>query len=515
MQLAILASTSASLAGTRSRREKVQLLSDCLRRMTSVERYTGVSYLTGMLPQGKIGLGYATLRATVVEPATAATLSVADADAAFQRMSEQIGSGSTAIRKQLLAGLLQRATSAEQAFLRQLILGELRQGALEGVMVDAIAHATGQPVDAVRKAVMVSGDPADVAAAALQEGRAGLARFSLQLFRPLKPMLAQPAQAAGDALARIGRAALEYKLDGARVQIHKLDEEVQVFTRHLNEVTGSAPELVDALQALPVKRLILDGEAVALDAKGRPLPFQVTMQRFGRRRNVAQVRERVPLSAFYFDCLHLDGTDLIDQPATVRSRALAESVPARLRVPRRVTAREEEAEAFLRQALAAGHEGIMAKSLEASYRAGSRGSDWFKIKPAHTLDLVVLAAEWGSGRRRGKLSNLHLGARDPGSNTFVMLGKTFKGLTDATLEWQTQALLALEIGREGHTVHVRPELVVEVAFNELQRSSQYPAGMALRFARVKRYRPDKSAKEADTIATVDAIYKARMQGPAS
>ena len=512
MQLAILASTSTSLAGTRSRREKVRVLSECLHRMDPGERHTGVSYLTGTLPQGKIGLGYANLREAGAEPAMASTLSVADADAVFQRMSEQTGSGSQSRRKQLLVGLLRRATSAEQAFLRRLILGELRQGALEGVMIDAIAHASSQPLHAVRKAVMLSGDPAQVAAVAMQDGRAGLARFSLQLFRPLKPMLAQPAEAAGDALARIGRAAVEYKLDGARVQIHRLGNEIRVFTRHLNEVTGSVPELVEAVQALPVERLILDGEAVALDARGRPLPFQVTMQRFGRRRDVAKMRERVPLSASYFDCLHLNGTDLIDQPDAVRSAALAEAVPAALRVPRLITDREDAADDFLREALAAGHEGIMAKSLDASYQAGSRGADWFKIKPAHTLDLVVLAAEWGSGRRQGKLSNLHLGARDPDSNSFVMLGKTFKGLTDGTLAWQTRELLAREIGRDGHTVYVRPELVVEVAFNELQCSSQYPAGLALRFARVKRYREDKSALDADTIAAVAAIYQARTQG---
>ncbi len=512
MQLTILASTSASLAATRSRLKKVSLLSDCLRRMESVELNSGVCYLMGTLPQGKIGLGDASLKAVVVEPAREATLSITDTDALLQSISEARGRGSQRQREELLGRLLGRATAQEQLFLRQLLLGALRQGALEGVMVEAVARAAGQPVEAVRRAVMVSGDPAEVATAAIQEGWSGLQRFSLQLFRPLKPMLARPAETTSEALGRIGRAALEYKLDGARVQVHRLGEETRVFTRHLNEVTDSVPELVAAVQGLPVESIVLDGEALALDVERRPLPFQVTMQRFGRRLDVARMRERVPLSAFYFDCLHLDGADLIDQPALLRDRVLSEIVPADLRVPRLVADGQDEANDFLSQALAAGHEGVMAKSLEASYQAGSRGADWFKIKPAHTLDLVVLAAEWGSGRRQGKLSNLHLGARDVDTNTFVMLGKTFKGLTDSMLEWQTRELLAREIGREGHTVHVRPELVVEVAFNELQRSSQYPAGMALRFARVKRYRQDKSALDADTLASVEAIFEARQPG---
>jgi DNA ligase-1 len=406
---------------------------------------------------------------------------------------------------------MQRASREEQVFLQRLLLGELRQGALEGVMVEAIAKAAEQPIDAVRRAVMLSGEPAAVAAAALLQGQVGLAGFSLQLFRPVKPMLAQPAAGTGQVLASFGQAALEYKLDGARVQVHKQRDEVRVYTRQLNEVTASVPELVETIRRLACDSLILDGETLALDSSGRPLPFQVSMQRFGRRLQLAQMRVRIPLSAFYFDCLHLDGMDLIDQPATQRSLALTEALPDENIIPRLVTGHRDEAEAFLRQALAAGHEGIMAKSLHAVYRAGDRGADWFKLKPVHTLDLVVLAAEWGSGRRQGKLSNLHLGARDVETNRYVMLGKTFKGLTDKLLAWQTQALLAREIGREDHIVHVRPELVVEVAFNELQRSSQYPAGMALRFARVKRYRPDKTAAQADTLERVRNIFDAQRQ----
>ena len=512
MQLTTIALTSAALAGTRSRLQKVALLSDCLRRMGPHELRTGVCYLMGILPQGKIGLGYAAIETLVVEPAGQATLSLVDTDSRFQQMSEQKGAGAQAARRKLLAGLLQRATREELGFLARLILGELRQGALEGMMIDAIGKAAALPIDRVRRAVMLSGDPSEVAAAAMQEGRSGLERISLQLFQPLKPMLARPAEDIGGALSHFGRAALEYKLDGARVQIHKLGEETRAFTRHLNDVTVSVPELVDTVRRLPVESLILDGEAIALDGERRPLPFQVTMQRFGHRLDVQQMLERIPLSAFYFDCLHLDGEDFLDQPHSVRIRAMGEALPGDLLVPRRVTDCAEDADGFLRQALAAGHEGIMAKSLEAAYQAGSRGAEWFKIKPVHTLDLVVLAAEWGGGRRRGKLSNLHLGARDTDANGFVMLGKTFKGLTDAMLDWQTKALLAREVGREGHIVHVRPELVVEVAFNDLQRSRQYPAGIALRFARVKRYRQDKAVEESDTLTRVRAIYEAQSRG---
>ena len=515
MQLAILATTSTALAETRSRLNKVGQLSACLRQMAPDEIRIGASYLMGVLPQGRIGLGYAMVDHVRVEPAPMPRLSIRDVDGVFERISQLRGAGSQGQRAQLLANLLRRASTVEQAFLVRLILGELRQGALEGLMIDAIAKAADLPLDAVRRAVMLAGDPAAVAQRALSEGRAGLAQFSLALFRPVKPMLAQPAEDAAGALADLGQAALEFKLDGARVQLHKLDSEVRVFTRQLNEVTAGVPELVETVRGLPVQSMVLDGEAIALDTGGRPLPFQVTMRRFGRRLKVAEMRARIPLAAFWFDCLHLDGTDLIDRPHKERIAALHGSLPERLVVPRLVTDRQDAAEAFLHQAMAAGHEGIMAKSLEANYQAGSRGADWRKIKPAHTLDLVVLAAEWGSGRRSGRLSNLHLGARDPDSGTFVMLGKTFKGLTDAMLEWQTRELLAREIGRADNVVHVRPELVVEIAFNELQRSRQYPGGMALRFARVKRYRDDKPAAEADTLQTVRAIFAARFEDRAS
>jgi len=512
MHLATLVSASDAVGATRSRLNKIERLAGCLRQLAPAEIRPGVSYLTGTLPQGKIGLGQALLKKLFVEPAHAAELSVGEADQVFQRLSEIQGAGAQTQRIQLLTALFRKADGVVQNFLVRLVLGELRQGALEGLMIDAIAKAADQPVAAVRRAVMFAGDPAAVAEQALLNGAAGLAQFRFVLFRPLQPMLAQPAQDPGTVLSRMGEAALEYKLDGARVQVHKRDDEVRVFTRQLHEVTASVPELVEQVGHLPVASLVLDGEAIALDRAGRPLPFQVTMQRFGRRRKVEEIRDRIPLSGLYFDCLYCDGDELIDRPDPVRNAALAVILPETSRVPRLITHRQDAADAFLQQALAAGHEGIMAKSLNAGYQAGSRGADWCKIKPSHTLDLVVLAAEWGSGRRRGRLSNLHLGARDPASNGFVMLGKTFKGLTDATLDWQTQALLAREIGREDAIVHVRPELVVEVAFNELQRSRQYPAGMALRFARVKRYRDDKTASEADTLETVRALFDARLAG---
>jgi DNA ligase 1 len=372
--------------------------------------------------------------------------------------------------------------------------------------VEAVARASGAPGDAVRRALALSGDLGAVALAALTEGAGALDRFRLELFRPLLPMLAQPADDAAAALAELGEAALEWKLDGARVQVHKSGDVVRVFTRRLNEVSEALPEVLEAARSLPVRSAVLDGEAIVLRRDGRPEPFQVTMRRFGRRLDVPRLRQALPLSVFFFDCLHLGGDDLVARPTRDRFAALASAVPDALRVPRLVTADPEAAEAFLDAALAAGHEGVMAKSLVAPYDAGGRGGAWRKLKVAHTLDLVVLAAEWGSGRRRGWLSNLHLGARDPANGGFVMLGKTFKGLTDALLEWQTRELLAREIARDDTTVFVRPELVIEVALSGVQTSPHYPAGMALRFARVRRYRPDKEAEDADTLDAVRALH---------
>jgi DNA ligase-1 len=377
-------------------------------------------------------------------------------------------------------------------------------------MAEAIAKAAEVPASTVRRALMFSGDLAEVAVAALSRGREGLARFSIQLFRPVQPMLAATAEDVAEAIERFQTTELEYKLDGARVQVHRAGDEVRVYTRGLNDVTAAVPELVEGALALPVREIILDGETLAFRGDGKPHPFQVTMRRFGRKLDVERLRQELPLDALYFDLLYLDGASLTDRPASERVEALARVLPAQLTIPRAVTGDPEEARAFLRRALAAGHEGIMAKDLDAPYEAGRRGQSWLKLKPAHTLDLVVLAAEWGSGRRRGWLSNLHLGARDPVGGGFVMLGKTFKGLTDELLEWQTRRLLELETARDDYTVFVKPELVVEIAFNDVQHSPHYPAGMALRFARVKRYRTDKRPEDADTIATVRQIFERQV-----
>src|SRR5437660_11752707 len=408
------------------------------------------------------------------------------------------------MKQRLLGELFARGTADEQEFLLRLVMGELRQGALEGLAAEAVARAAGLEAGAVRRATMLAADLGRVAHAALTEGAAGLTSFRVQLFRPLQPMLAQAADDVGDALTRLGKgqAAFEYKLDGACIQVDKARDEVRVFSRQLNDVTQAVPEVVETVRRLPLDDAILDGEAIALRPDGTPLPFQVTMRRFGRKLDVERLRAELPLVPFFFDILYADGAPLLDEPYARRFAVLAAVVPGEQRVPRIVTSDAGEAGAFFERAIAAGHEGLMAKALDARYDAGARGAAWLKLKPAHTLDLVVLAAEWGHGRRHGRLSNLHLGARDADAGGFVMLGKTFKGMTDEMLEWQTAKLLELETRRDTYVVYVRPELVVEVAFNDVQASPQYPGGVALRFARVVRYRPDKRADEADTIATV-------------
>jgi DNA ligase 1 len=501
-----IAQTSTDVAATSSRLAKVTRLADCLSDASPDEVPVAVAYLSGVLPQGTIGVGWAALRQLPEAAQPPPTLELLDVDAAASRIAGIAGPGSQAARREELAGLFGRATQREQRFLVALLLGELRQGALEGVMVEAVAKATAIPATEVRRAVMVVGDLATVAATAMVEGREGLSGFGLTLLRPIQPMLAQTGDDLDDAFARIRPAAVEWKLDGARLQVHRAGDAIRAFTRNLADITDRVPEVVEAIRGLPVESIVLDGEVIALDAEGRPRRFQQTMSRFGSKVEVEDARAKVPLSSFYFDCLHLDGEDLIDRPASDRLAALEQALPEPLRVPRIVTDDEAEAQRFLEDALARGHEGVMVKALDAPYEAGRRGAGWLKVKVAHTLDLVVLAAEWGHGRRQGKLSNLHLGARDPDGESFVMLGKTFKGMTDEVLAWQTERLQEIETHRDGHTVYVRPELVVEIAFDGVQTSSRYPGGMALRFARVKGYRPDKSADDADTIETVRAIH---------
>jgi DNA ligase-1 len=521
--LAALVDASARAAETSSRLATRDATAEILRGAAPDEVEIAVAYLSGEIRQGRIGIGYATLSALRGAPAAAPTLMLGEVDAAFDAIATTAGKGSAATRGARLHALFARATAAEQDFLIRLLVGELRQGALEGVMLDAVAAASGLPAADVRRAAMLSGSLRETARVAMAEGEgegaAGLARFAVALHRPVQPMLATPADDIAGAMAKLGTAALEWKVDGARVQVHKAPletgSEVRVYTRALKDVTASVPEIVEALQALPAQELILDGEAVALAADGSPQPFQVTMRRFGRKLDVERMRAELPLAAYFFDCLHIDGTSLLDAPASERFDALAAALPQELVIPRIVTADVATAEDFYADALARGHEGVMAKALDAPYEAGRRGASWLKVKRAHTLDLVVLAAEWGHGRRTGWLSNLHLGARDPAGayspSGWVMLGKTFKGMTDALLEWQTKELLALEIRRDAYTVWVEPELVVEIAYNDLQESPQYPGGLALRFARVKGYRSDKRADEADTIETVRlSALKARL-----
>jgi DNA ligase 1 len=517
MLLADLVETSRALAATRSRLAKVSLLAETLRRLEPREIALGVSWLVGSLRQGRIGIGGAHLReAMAATPAAStATLELSEVDATFAALAAVTGAGSVLERRRSLSALLARATADEQDFLIRLIMGELRQGALEGLMVDALARASGASGSDVRRATMVAGDLTAVAEAVLAEGPGALGRFRLRLMQPLQPMLAQTASDVGDALGDLGEAALEHKLDGARVQIHKEGDEVRVFTRSLREVTSTVPELVEAARALPARALILDGEAISFRPDGAPQPFQITMRRLGRKLDVEVARGLLPLSTFFFDALHIDGEDLVARAGHERFAALESAVPGALRIPRIVTGDRSRAEAFLADALRRGHEGVMVKSLAAPYEAGNRGSSWLKVKPAHTLDLVVLAAEWGHGRRRGWLSNLHLGARDPEHGGFAMLGKTFKGMTDEMLAWQTERLRALELGTDGYTVHVRPELVVEVAFDGLQASPRYPSKLALRFARVKRYRTDKRPEEADTIEIVRALYQKQLASAAA
>ena len=501
-----LVAASRAVREARRRLDKIGRLSAFLAKVPPHAVESAVAFLCGTLPQGRIGIGFAAVRdARAAPPASHPGLSIADVHAAFERVANLSGPGSSAGRVAELSALFGRATADEQDFLVRLVCGELRQGALESIVSEAVAKAAGLPPARVRRAVMMAGGLSPVARAALTGGAQGLEQFALRVLRPVQPMLAQSAESVDEARSRLGDLALDYKLDGVRVQVHKDGPEVRVFTRHLREVTGAVPEVLDAVRAMPARRLVLDGEVLALRADGRPLPFQVTMRRFGRTPDDGAIRRELPLTPFFFDCLAVDADELIEEPFTRRAAALEALAGGRWLIPRVLSPRPEEARAFVDAARRAGHEGVMAKALGAGYEAGMRGAAWLKIKPAATLDLVVLAAEWGSGRRRGWLSNLHLGARAGSGGGFVVLGKTFKGLTDATLSWQTRRLLELETGRDRYTVYVRPLLVVEIAFNEVQASRRYPGGVALRFARVKRYREDKAPGEADTIEAVRAL----------
>jgi len=505
-----VATTSAEVGGSASRLAKVARIADLLGRAATDPMLVAiiVSWLSGELPQRQIGVGWAALR-SLPSPAAQPSLTVTGVDATFSTIGAVSGKGSQARRAELVAGLFASATEVEQTFLRRLLTGELRQGALAGVMADAVAAAAQIPATVVRRAAMLGGDLPAVAAAGLTGGTAALDAFTLRVGRPVGPMLAQTAASVREALEKLGgTAAFEAKLDGARVQVHRAGDQVTVYTRSLDDVTARLPEVVEATLALPVTDLIADGEAIALRPDGRPQPFQVTGSRFGRSVDVPAARATQPLSVFFFDILHCDGVDLLDAAASERLAVLDQITPKQHRVDRLVTSDPAAAADFLEATLAARHEGVMAKSLTARYEAGRRGAGWLKVKPVHTLDLVVLAVEWGSGRRRGKLSNIHLGARDPASGGYVMLGKTFKGMTDAMLDWQTTRFTELAVGgTDSYVVQLRPEQVVEVAFDGVQQSSRYPGGLALRFARVLRYRDDKGPDQADTIDTVRALHQ--------
>jgi DNA ligase-1 len=504
-----VATASLDVGATSSRLAKVARIADLLRRAASEPESVPiiVSWLSGELRQRQIGVGWASLRS----PPPAAphpVLTVSGVDATFADIGAVSGAGSRARRAALVAGLFATATETEQTFVLRLLGGELRQGALAGLMADAVARAAGIPSAAVQRAASLGADLPAVAAAALSGGAAALDVFTLRVGRPVAPMLAQTAAGVAAALERHGGTTIfEAKLDGARVQIHRAGADVTVYTRSLDDITARLPEVVAATLALPVTDLIADGEAIALRPDNRPHRFQVTASRFGRSVDVAAALAKQPLSVFFFDVLHCDGIDLLDAPTTERLAALDALVPDAHRVDRLVTADPAEAATFLDATLAAGHEGVMTKAPDAPYQAGRRGADWLKVKPVHTLDLVVLAVEWGSGRRRGKLSNIHLGARDPSTGEFVMVGKTFKGMTDAMLDWQTARFTELAVGpTHAHVVVLRPEQVVEVALDGVQKSSRYPGGLALRFARVVRYRDDKRPADADTLDAVRALY---------
>ncbi|RBY77258.1 ATP-dependent DNA ligase [Geodermatophilus sp. TF02-6] len=506
MLLADVVAASAAVAATRSRGAKAAAVAELLRRAGAEEVPPVTAWLAGEPLQGRIGVGWRTLSRLAHDPAPGPALTVAAVDRALTELAATAGPGSAARRKAALGELFCAATADEQRFLVRLLTGELRQGALEGVVLDAVAAAAGVPAAHVRRAFMLSGSLPQTAATALAGGVDALDAVRLRVGRPVRPMLASPGSSLDAALADLGaEVTVEHKLDGARIQVHRDGDVVRVWTRTLREVTDGVPELVERVRALPCDVAVLDGETLALDDDGRPRAFQDTMSRFGSDGADAGVL----LSPYFFDLLHLDGRDLLDEPLHVRLDALARLLAAREHAPLRMPGVRrpgpEEAAQVLDDALAAGHEGVVVKALDAAYAAGRRGRAWQKVKPVHTLDLVVLGAEWGYGRRSGRLSNIHLGARDPDGGEPVMVGKTFKGMTDELLDWQTHTFPGLAHEQTSWGVLLAPELVVEVALDGAQRSPRYPGGVALRFARVVRYRPDKTPAEADTVDAVRAL----------
>lgn len=510
MLLDDLVTTAATVTATRSRLAKVAALADLLRRLEPDDVAPAVGFLIGRPRQGRVGVGYRSIGAITGDPAAEPSLTVADLDDFLDRLLTTTGAGSEAVRAADLAALMARATAGEQDFIARVLLGEVRTGALEGVLTDAVVAASGHPAALVRRAVMLSGDLGGTARLALTDDEESLAAVGLVVGRPVLPMLAATAATPTDALGTTGEASVEYKLDGARIQVHRSGEDVHVFTRSLAEVTDRLPDVVDAVRALPVRDVILDGETLALDEAGAPRPFQQTMSRFGTMTASATARETV-LTPWFFDVLHVDGRDLLDEPLSARLAELERVAPG-LRVPGTVTDDAATAERVSAEALAAGQEGVVVKAIDSPYAAGRRGSSWIKVKPVHTYDLVVLACEWGSGRREGWLSNLHLGAWDPDGEFgepggYVMVGKTFKGLTDELLRWQTERFPTIETRRTAQTVYVEPITVVEIAIDGVQSSTRYPGGIALRFARVKRYREDKRPEDADTIGTLRNLLR--------
>jgi DNA ligase-1 len=498
MLLGDLVATSNRVAAVSARTEKIGILAQAVMAFDRDELTIGVGYLSGIVPQGSFGVGYASLR-SLPNPAPAHTLTINAVDDAFAKIAAITGAGSAAKRQEAIDRLFGAATVDEQQFLFALLVDGIRQGANASLMMDAISGATEIPSTLVRRAAMFTGDVGQVAVAAREHGRDAVAAFGLRLFRPVQSMLAKTAPDVATALDRIGLAAVERKIDGARIQVHISDGEVRVYTRNLNDVTERVPEIVSAVRGLRAGAAVLDGEAIAIRTDGTHSPFQETMGRFGSEAE----SHPVMLTPFFFDILHSDGKDVLDLELSDRLELLKQIVPEPYQVPRVITDDPATAQEFFESTISAGHEGVMVKALAARYEAGRRGAGWLKVKPVHTLDLVVLAVEWGSGRRNGWLSNIHLGARS--GDGFVMVGKTFKGMTDSILEWQTQRFLELETHRRGHVVYVRPEQVVEIALDGVQRSSRYPGGVALRFARVRGYRDDKLPQDADTIAAVQAM----------